>query len=86
MLPSYPPCALLDVAASARESAEGKQTCTLAAPFSCSQFEFNMKKCLHKDAKVGTWLSVVGAHEQIQQRRIRKLRTAMSLNCEAAAS
>lgn len=57
---SYPPCSVLEVAAPAAESAEGEQTCTLAAP-SCRQFEFNMKKSLHKDAKVETRLSTVWA-------------------------
>ena len=54
---SYPPHSVLQVAAPA---AEGKQTCTLAAP-SCSQFEFNVKESLHKDAKVETRLFTVWA-------------------------
>lgn len=57
---SYPSRPVLEVAATAAESAKGKQTCTLAAP-SCSQFAFNMKKSLHKDAKLETRLSTVWA-------------------------
>lgn len=45
-------------------SAEGKQTCTLAAP-SCSQFEFNRKRSLHKDAKVETRLYRVSIPEEM---------------------
>lgn len=60
-------------------SAEGKQAGTWAAP-SCSQFELNMKRSLHKDAEVETRLST---GQVFQKRCAPKLRIVVSYYTKA---